>query len=72
MPITCKIYKVAKENGSYDLISADKLISDYVLNNADKEDADTIGWLLSLREKGEYDKAISFISDANGLDLKEI
>lgn len=57
------------------LITSDTLINDYLVCCNQKEDADLIGWLHTLKEANTDNsiaQAIAFIADAWDIQLEEI
>lgn len=74
-----KTYKVIEDKGEVykknQIITSDELIEDYLDVRNDKEDADLLGRIITLKTKdtgNSIDTAVQFITDAWGLTLEEI
>ena len=74
-----KTYKVIADSENVyllnTLITSDTLINDYLVCCNQKEDADLIGWLHTLKEANTDNsiaQAVAFIADAWDIQLEEI
>jgi len=71
-----RTYKVIYDDGGFygidTIITSNELIDNYVMTCSDYEDADLIGWLISLRNDNQQDVAVNFIEGAWLIKLQPI
>ena len=67
-----RVYRIYGSHDTEYTITSNKLIDDFINECGKYEDADTIGWLMSLRDTDRQEEAVEYITELLEIDLEEI